>query len=116
MAATKRDYYEILGVERGAAQAEIKKAYRQLARRYHPDVNPDDPDAEERFKELSEAYSVLNNEQGRAGYDRYGHDGPQAFGGAGAGDFGFGFEDLIASFFSAAGQAGPSAARHVGQT
>ncbi len=72
---TKRDYYEILGVERVASAQEIKKAYRKLAVKYHPDKNPDDPSAEESFKEAAEAYSVLSDEEKRAVYDRYGHDG-----------------------------------------
>ncbi|MFH0927268.1 MAG: molecular chaperone DnaJ [Candidatus Micrarchaeota archaeon] len=71
---TKRDYYEVLGVQKNASVAEIKKAYRQLAIKYHPDKNKD-PEAEEKFKELSEAYAVLSNEQKRAAYDRYGHAG-----------------------------------------
>lgn len=72
---TKRDYYEVLGVERGANPQEIKKAYRRLAVKYHPDKNPDDPSAEEAFKEAAEAYSVLSDEDKRAVYDRYGHAG-----------------------------------------
>ncbi|HOS92468.1 MAG TPA: molecular chaperone DnaJ [Armatimonadota bacterium] len=96
MATEKRDYYEVLGVDRAATKEQVKRAYRQLARRYHPDVNPDDPQAEERFKELAEAYSVLSDDQKRAHYDRFGHDGPPAMG---MGDFGFGIEDLIQSFF-----------------
>ena len=79
--ASKRDYYEILGVPRGAPQDEIKSAFRRLARQYHPDVNKED-DAEERFKELNEAYAVLGDEQKRAAYDRYGHAGVDGFGGA----------------------------------
>lgn len=70
---SKRDYYEILGVERTAAGEEIKRSYRRLAVKYHPDKNPDDPQAEEKFKELGEAYDVLMDEQKRAAYDRYGH-------------------------------------------
>ncbi len=74
--ATKRDYYEILGVARDATPVEIKRAYRRLARECHPDVNKTDPTAEERFKELGEAYAVLSDEQRRAQYDLYGHDAP----------------------------------------
>ena len=69
----KRDYYEILGVEKGSSADELKKAYRKLALKYHPDKNPDDKDAEEKFKELGEAYEVLMDDQKRAAYDRYGH-------------------------------------------
>ena len=104
----KRDYYEVLGVSKDADEATIKKAYRQLAKKNHPDVNPGDKDAEERFKEINEAYQVLSNPQKRAEYDQFGPDGPQAsgFGGGGFGDFsgfgggGFGgFEDIFSSFF-----------------
>ena len=85
--ANKRDYYEVLGVDKGADEAAIKKAYRQLAKKYHPDVNPGDKTAEEKFKEVNEAYQVLSNPQQRAQYDQFGHDGPQAsgFGGGGFG-------------------------------
>ena len=76
MATTeKRDYYEVLGIERGAGLDDIKKAYRRLALKYHPDKNPNDPEAEERFKEAAEAYGVLSDEEKRARYDRYGHQG-----------------------------------------
>ena len=100
----KRDYYEVLGVDKSADDATIKAAYRKLAKKNHTDVNPGDKDAEERFKEINEAYQVLSNPQKRAEYDQYGHDGPQAsgFGGGGYGDFsgGFGgFEDLFSTFF-----------------
>jgi molecular chaperone DnaJ len=96
---SKRDYYEVLGVGKDASPEEIKKAYRKLARQYHPDVNKA-PDAEEKFKEVKEAYEVLSDEQKRAAYDRYGHAGPsQDFGGfGGATDFG-GFGDLFDMFF-----------------
>src|SRR3954471_15787265 len=69
----KRDYYEVLGVERSVTSEEVKRAYRKLAVQFHPDKNPDDPHAEEKFKELGEAYDVLMDEQKRAAYDRYGH-------------------------------------------
>ena len=85
---TKRDYYEILSVERTASDDEIKRSYRKLAVKYHPDKNPDDPHAEEKFKELGEAYDVLMDDQKRAAYDRYGH-AAFAQGGVGAGRGGF---------------------------
>lgn len=72
---SKRDFYEILGVSRDASDAELKKAYRKLAIKYHPDKNPDDKEAEEKFKEAAEAYEVLSNADKRAKYDRYGHAG-----------------------------------------
>ena len=96
--STKRDYYEVLGVARGASSDEIKRSYRQLARQFHPDVNKDG-DAESRFKEINEAYEVLSNSEKRAAYDRFGHAGTQGgFGGFGGGfgDFGSIFEDLFA--------------------
>lgn len=74
----KRDYYEVLGVDRGADDAELKRAYRELARRYHPDINPDDRRAEDRFKELNEAYAVLSSPSARSRYDRYGFVGVSA--------------------------------------
>lgn len=99
----KRDYYEVLGVAKDAGPPEIKKAYRKLALQYHPDKNKE-PEAEERFKEVSEAYSVLSDEQKRAQYDRFGHAGPQPFGGGGgAGGADFDPFDLFRSFFSQAG-------------
>src|SRR2546425_7867091 len=73
MATKKRDYYEVLDIARNAAEEEIKRAYRKLAVKYHPDKNPDDPHAEEKFKELGEAYEVLLDDHKRAAYDRYGH-------------------------------------------
>jgi molecular chaperone DnaJ len=87
MATTKRDYYQVLGVERGASADDIKKAYRKLAVKYHPDKNPGDKTAEDKFKELGEAYEVLSSDEKRAAYDRYGHQafaqGGGGFGGAG---------------------------------
>src|SRR6266568_4026475 len=74
MAATKRDYYDLLGVKRNSSEKDIRQAYRKLARKYHPDVNPNDKTSEDRFKEVSEAYEVLSDKDKRAKYDRYGHD------------------------------------------
>jgi len=74
MAAARRDYYEVLGVKRGASEKDIRQAYRKLARKHHPDVNPNDKTSEARFKEASEAYEVLSDKDKRAKYDRYGHD------------------------------------------
>ncbi len=89
----KRDYYEVLGVNKGASADEIKKAYRQMARKYHPDVNKEDANAEEKFKEISEAYTVLSDDQKRETYDRFGHDAFDPTKNAGGfGGFG-GFED-----------------------
>lgn len=114
----KRDYYEILGVPRDATQEEIKKAYRKLARQYHPDVNPGNKEAEEKFKEITEAYEVLSDEKKRAQYDQFGHAGdPGAgFGGFGGfGDFqgtGFGgLDDLFDMFFGGTGFGGARASR-----
>jgi molecular chaperone DnaJ len=105
---TKKDYYEVLEVGRGASDAEIKKAYRKLAKQYHPDVNPGDKAAEAKFKEINEAYEVLSDPQKRSRYDQFGHAGvdPNSFGGAGAGfgDFDFGgIGDIFESFFGGGG-------------
>ena len=94
MATEKRDYYEVLGIERNAAGEEIKRAYRKLAVKFHPDKNPDDPHAEEKFKELGEAYDVLMDPDKRAAYDRFGH---AAFA-QGGGGFGGGFHDPFEIF------------------
>lgn len=108
---SKRDYYEVLGVSKSASPDEIKKAYRKLARQYHPDVNKDDPNAAEKFKELSEANDVLSDADKRAQYDQFGHQDPSAggFGGnAGYSEFG-GFGDIFDMFFGGRGgqQRGP---------
>jgi molecular chaperone DnaJ len=108
---SKRDYYEVLGVSKNATEDEIKKAYRKLARQYHPDVNKDDPNAEEKFKEVTEAYEVLSDSEKRARYDQFGHADPGAgfggFGGGGGADFG-GFGDIFDMFFGGGGrQRGP---------
>ncbi|OON97053.1 MAG: molecular chaperone DnaJ [Epulopiscium sp. Nele67-Bin005] len=99
----KRDYYEILGVQKGASEAELKKAYRKLAKQYHPDTNPDNKEAETKFKEASEAYEVLSDEDKRSAYDRFGHSAFEQGGGAGgfSGGFsgGFDFEDIFGSAF-----------------
>src|SRR5690625_5022776 len=102
---SKRDYYEVLGVGKDATPEEIRKAYRKLARKYHPDVNKE-PDAEGKFKEAKEAYETLSNEQKRAQYDQFGHAGAQGqgFGGfGGAQDFG-GFGDIFDMFFGGGGR------------
>ena len=88
MAETKRDYYEVLGVAKDASDADLKKAYRKLAKKYHPDVNPGDKEAEAKFKEASEAYAVLSDPEKRSQYDQFGHDAFTGGGGGGAGGFG----------------------------
>lgn len=98
---SKRDYYEVLGVERGAGADEIKKAYRKMAVKYHPDKNPGDKGAEDKFKEAAEAYEVLSNADKRAQYDRFGHNMPGAGGFGGGGGFsggGMNMEDIFGQF------------------
>lgn len=107
--ADKRDYYEVLGIDKSAGEDEIKKAYRKKAKQYHPDLNPGDADAEAKFKEVNEAYEVLSDSQKKARYDRFGHAGVDPNNGAGGGGFGGGFGgegfdfgdigDIFSSFF-----------------
>lgn len=94
--AAKRDYYEVLEVSKTATGDEIKKAYRKKAIQYHPDKNPGDKEAEEKFKEAAEAYEILSDEQKRAQYDRFGHNAPGGFGGGGGG--GFSMDDIFSQF------------------
>ena len=94
MAESKRDYYEVLGVDRGADEATIKKAYRQLAKKYHPDMNPGDAEAEKKFKEASEAYAILSDPQKKAQYDQFGHAAFEQGGGSGFGGFDFNGADM----------------------
>lgn len=105
--ADKRDYYEVLGLKKGASEGEIKKAFRKMAMKYHPDKNPGDKEAEEKFKEINEAYAVLSDPDKKDKYDRFGHAGvdPNAgFGGTGGGFGGFGgFEDIFDMFGGAFG-------------
>ena len=103
--AEKRDFYEVLGLSKGASDDEIKRAFRKLAMKYHPDKNPGDKEAEEKFKEINEAYAVLSDPEQKSKYDRFGHAGvdPNSFaGGGGFGGFG-GFEDIFDMFGSAFG-------------
>ena len=98
--ATKRDYYEVLGVNKDASDDDIKKAYRKLAMKYHPDRNPDNPKAEENFKEAKEAYEVLTDANKRAAYDQFGHAGIDPHAGGGAAGAGAGFGDIFSDIFS----------------
>lgn len=107
---SKRDYYEVLGVEKGASKEEIKKAYRKLSKKYHPDINKE-AGSDEKFKEIKEAYEVLSDDQKRAQYDRFGHTDPnQGFGGQDFGGFG-GFEDIFSTFFGGGRRRDPNAPR-----
>ncbi|MES1244333.1 MAG: molecular chaperone DnaJ [Acidobacteriota bacterium] len=107
---SKRDYYEVLGVERNVGQPEIKAAYRKLAQKYHPDKNPGDKDAEEKFKEGAEAYAVLSDQDKRARYDRFGHQGVQGAAGGGFGGIDptifADFSDILGDFFGMGGGRG----------
>jgi molecular chaperone DnaJ len=115
----KRDYYEVLGVSRDADLPQIKKAYRELARELHPDVNCNDPECEEKFKEATEAYEVLSDQEKRGVYDAYGHEGMRR-GAGGAGGFGFdgfpGFGDIFENLFSTFGAGGFGGASPFGRS
>src|SRR5215210_5094155 len=124
MRAVKRDYYEVLGVDRGASEKEIKKAFRRLARELHPDVNRHDPEAEEKFKEAAEAYEVLSDPQRRRTYDAFGHEGLRT-GGWAPQSAAFGsFDDVLSALFGTGdplfgelfgfGRRGPAAGQDLG--
>lgn len=121
MAENKRDYYEVLGVAKTASADEIKKAYRKLAKQNHPDLNPNDKEAEARFKEINEAYEVLSNPEKRQKYDQFGHAGVDPnFGAGGFGGGGFGFDDIdlgdiFGSFFGGGFGGGSGRARSAAQ-
>ncbi|MDP3037257.1 MAG: DnaJ domain-containing protein, partial [Rhodocyclaceae bacterium] len=104
----KRDYYEVLGVNRDASDDEIKKAYRRLAMKHHPDRNPDNPKSEDRFKEAKEAYEILSEPKKRQAYDQFGHAGvdQQAGMGGGPGNFGDAFSDIFGDIFGGRGGGG----------
>ena len=111
---SKRDYYEVLGVSKNSSAAELKKAYRRIAMKHHPDRNPDNKESEEKFKEASEAYEILSDKEKRGAYDQYGHAGVDGnsgmggggFGGAGAGGFSDIFGDVFGDIFGGAGGGG----------
>ncbi len=120
MAEQKRDYYAVLGVSKGASDDELKKAYRKLAKDYHPDLNPNDKTAERKFKEVNEAYEVLSDKEKRARYDQFGHAGVDPNFGAGGGGFsgdfgGFDFGDIFSSFFGGGFGGGDGRARNAPQ-
>ena len=118
MPENKRDYYEVLGVNKTANDDELKKAYRKLAKKYHPDLNPDSKEAEAKFKEINEAYEMLSDKEKRSRYDQFGHAGVDPNYGGGAGGFGGGFGgfgggfggeefdlgDIFGSFFGGGGR------------
>ena len=108
----KRDYYDVLGLDRSASESDIRSAYKKMAKKYHPDLNPDDPTAEDKFKEVAEAYEVLSDSDKKRNYDQFGHAGvdPSYGGGGGAGYSGFGggfninIEDIFGDFFGGGGR------------
>ena len=108
--ADKQDYYQVLGVEKNASEDDIKRAYRKLAKKYHPDMNPGNAEAEQKFKEVNEAYGILSDAEKRSQYDRFGHaafESGAGAGGAGFGGFGgFDFGDIFSSFFGGSGGGG----------
>ncbi len=106
----KRDYYEVLGVEKGATDAEIKKAFRRIAMKFHPDRNSDDKNSDEKFKEAQEAYEILGDEEKKSAYDRFGHAGVDGNSGGGGGGAGFGdvFGDVFGDIFGGGGGRGRS--------
>ena len=123
MADDKRDYYEVLGVDKSVSDDELKKAYRKAAKKYHPDLNPGDKEAEQKFKEVNEAYEVLSDKEKRARYDQFGHAGVDPNYGAGAGGYGGGFTgdfgdlgDIFSSFFGGGRQSNPNAPRRGNDT
>ena len=111
MADNKRDYYEVLGVDKSASDDVIKKAYRKLAKQYHPDLNPGDKNAEAKFKEVNEAYEVLSDKDKKARYDQFGQAGVDpnfgagggGYAGGGFGDMDFDLGDIFSSFFGGGG-------------
>ena len=122
--AAKKDYYEVLGVEKTASEEEVKKAFRKLAKKYHPDMNSGDKEAENKFKEVNEAYEVIGDKEKRAKYDQFGHTAfdPNGYGGGGFSDFGDftgnfgGFGDIFETFFGGEGGFGFSTSRRARNT